>query len=130
MRELETETIEFTNNYEDLSTSEGFRFRFYCERCDADYVSELQPSAIEADEGFFYVLGELWSEATENGHGVDECELDQEARSALRTAIAEVRENFHECPMCAEWVCDHCWERAMLMCAKCAPCRRTSAVGA
>ena len=28
-----TTPIEFTGNYQDLSTESGFQFKFFCERC-------------------------------------------------------------------------------------------------
>jgi hypothetical protein len=121
LQTTQTADIEFTDSYEDLTTSDGFQFRFYCERCDADYVSEMQPCPPEPDEGFLNGVGELLAEATENGHCAAECETEAAKRAALRTAVAEVRDHFHQCPQCGEWVCDQCWNEAMLMCEKCAP---------
>jgi len=31
--------IEFTDNYQDLSTDKGFQFKFCCERCGNGYMS-------------------------------------------------------------------------------------------
>ncbi len=125
LRELKTETIEFTDNYEDLSTDEGFQFLFYCERCDTDYLSEHQPCPSEPGEGILNGVGDLWSDATENGNGAAECEMAEAERVALRSAIAEVRDHFHECSHCGEWICDVCWNHAVLLCEKCAPSTTT-----
>ena len=36
--------IEFTDNYEDLSTGKGFQFKFYCETCGNGYMSSWKPN--------------------------------------------------------------------------------------
>ncbi len=36
--------IEFTRNYSDLSTSEGFQFEFYCDRCGTGYRTPFKAS--------------------------------------------------------------------------------------
>ncbi len=112
--------IEFTDNYEDLSNAVGYQFRFYCPRCDADFTSEFQPVGPDAmeDNGLLAPVGHLLTrEGPETAAEDDGPEHD----AALRTAIAEVKEHFHQCPGCGEWVCDLCWNRALLMCEKCAP---------
>ena len=37
--------IEFTSNYSDLSTNQGFQFEFNCDRCGGGYRSNFKPSA-------------------------------------------------------------------------------------
>ena len=34
--------IEFTDNYEDLSTDMGFQFKFYCESCGNGFMSSFK----------------------------------------------------------------------------------------
>lgn len=117
-----TTAIEFTDNFEDLSDENGFRFRFYCERCDSDYTSDLQPfQRDEEDNGLLKIVGRIFAEPAENGCDLTTDEEEIQRESALRTAVTQVRERFHECPVCGEWVCDVCWNRAMLLCEKCAP---------
>ncbi|MEA3402694.1 MAG: hypothetical protein U9R79_15750 [Armatimonadota bacterium] len=113
--------IDFTENYEDLSTDLGYQFRFYCERCDADYLSEFQPRSPQDENGLLEGMGEMLVEGTEERGEVRATEGDPEHEAALQAAIAEVKEHFHQCPRCGEWVCDLCWNAAMLMCEKCAP---------
>lgn len=113
--------IEFTDNYEDISNGSGFRFRFYCDRCDADYVSDLQPCPREEKNGFLESVGQIIAEATDNGCDLSADEEEMARDSALRAAATQVSEHFHQCPQCGEWVCDLCWNRALLMCEKCAP---------
>ena len=38
--------IEFTRNYADQSTNQGFQFEFYCDRCGTGYRTRFQPSAM------------------------------------------------------------------------------------
>ena len=38
--------IEFTDNYEDLSTDQGFQFKFRCERCGDGFMSTFQTNAL------------------------------------------------------------------------------------
>ena len=37
-------TVEFTGNYEDLSTDRGYQFKFYCEKCGNGYMSTFKAS--------------------------------------------------------------------------------------
>jgi len=113
--------IEFTDNYEDLSDENGFRFRFYCERCDADYVSDLEPCPRREESEFLKVVGKIFADVAENKGDLTCDEEGIQREVALKNAVTEVREHFHECPGCGEWVCDRCWNRAMLLCEKCAP---------
>ena len=41
-----SERIEFTRNYEDLSTNQGFQFEFKCDRCGTGYRTRFQGSAL------------------------------------------------------------------------------------
>jgi hypothetical protein len=38
------ERIEFTRNYSDLSTNQGFQFEFFCNRCSTGYRTRFKPS--------------------------------------------------------------------------------------
>lgn len=41
-----SQKIEFTRNYSDLSTNQGFQFEFYCDRCGTGYRTHFQASAM------------------------------------------------------------------------------------
>ena len=43
VRSAMAERIEFTRNYSDLSTHEGFQFEFYCDRCGSGYRTPSRP---------------------------------------------------------------------------------------
>src|SRR6185436_3052587 len=38
--------IEFTGNYQDLSTDRGYQFKFYCEKCGNGYMSTFKSSKL------------------------------------------------------------------------------------
>ena len=38
--------IQFTENHEDLSTDQGYQFKFFCDRCRNGYMSSFQASAL------------------------------------------------------------------------------------
>ncbi len=109
-----------TREYEDLSTDAGFQFRFHCERCGAAYVSHFQPCAPEP-EGLLETVGELLADAQHDASEEHIAKGHPEHEGALRAAVAEVAEHFHECPRCGDLVCDACWHRAVLACEKCIP---------
>ncbi|MGI5817999.1 MAG: hypothetical protein ACOX9R_07865 [Armatimonadota bacterium] len=113
--------IEFTDNYEDLSDEDGFRFRFYCQRCDTDYASEMHPCPRQEETGLLRIVGKIFTDAADNGCDLTADEEEMQHDAALRSAVTEVSEHFHECPGCGDWICDVCWNRAMLLCEKCAP---------
>ncbi|MFW5868986.1 MAG: hypothetical protein ACOCX2_14270 [Armatimonadota bacterium] len=116
--------IEFTDNYEDLSDENGFRFRFYCGRCDADFQSDPEPCPRREESDFLKVVGKIFVDAAENTGDLASDEEGIQHDVALKNAVTEVREHFHECPICGEWVCDVCWNRSLLICEKCAPSGR------
>ena len=45
------ERIEFTRNYSDLSTNQGFQFEFYCDRCGGGFRTRFKPSMLGAVSG-------------------------------------------------------------------------------
>ena len=118
-----TSEIDFTDNYEDLSDETGFQFRFYCGRCDQDYLSDPEPCAHQEESEFLTIVGKIFTHTADRG---GELTCDEEGIQhdvALRSAIAEVREHFHQCHSCGEWICDVCWNQDFGLCQKCAPSR-------
>ena len=51
--------IRFTENYEDLSTDQGFQFKFYCDRCRNGYMSSFQMSTIGAAGSLLRAAGSM-----------------------------------------------------------------------
>lgn len=113
-------SIEF-GGHEDVSDEKAFRFRFYCERCDAAYESDAQPRLHEDYNAFIDSVGQLLREATDGDPEPADDATQFEHDAALRAASTQVAEHFHQCPQCGEWICDRCWNRSLLLCEKCAP---------
>src|ERR1700730_4635367 len=62
--------IQFVQNYDDLSNSTGFQFKFYCDRCHNGYMSNFEPNRTNATEGILRsaggLLDGLFGKAAEN----------------------------------------------------------------
>ncbi len=41
------DAVEFSRNYTDHSTDQGFQFEFFCDRCQNGFRTRLNPSAWE-----------------------------------------------------------------------------------
>jgi len=117
--------IEFTDNYEDLSTDVGFQFKFYCERCGNGYMSEFRAYAVGRAAGLLRaagsLLGGLTRRAADSAYEVQRAVGGPAHDKALKEAVVEVRPHFHQCSRCGEWVCDVCWNEARGLCERCAP---------
>ncbi len=118
--------IQFTENYDDLSTDHGYQFKFYCDKCRNGYMSSFQTSVmglggslLRAAGGIFGgVLGSAGSGAYEVQRAVGGKAHDD----ALQKAVEEVKPLFHQCKRCGKWVCpDNCWNAQRGMCTECAP---------
>ena len=86
--------IQFTDNYEDLSTDVGFQFKFYCERCGNGYMSEFHPFGAGRAVGFLRAVSDLVG----RGHNVADSAYEIQRAvggpahdNALKTAVAEVK---------------------------------------
>ena len=53
-------TVEFTGNYEDLSTDRGYQFKFYCEKCGNGYMSTFKSSKMGMAASAAQVAGNLF----------------------------------------------------------------------
>ncbi len=113
--------IEFTDNYEDLSTDTGFQFKFYCQRCGNGYMSEFRPFAAGRAAGMLQALGGLLGgRVASAGHSAYEIQRmvgGPAHDNALAQAVAEVKPHFHQCSRCGAWVCDGCWNAQRGLCA-------------
>lgn len=116
--------IQFTDNYEDLSTDVGFQFKFYCERCGNGYMSEFHPYGAGRAAGLLRAVSDLVG----RGYGIAQSAYEVQRAiggpahdNALKTAVAEVKPHFHQCSRCGEWLCDVCWNESVGLCERCAP---------
>jgi DNA-directed RNA polymerase subunit M/transcription elongation factor TFIIS len=118
--------IQFTENYDDLSTDLGFQFKFYCDHCRNGYMSTFQPSVVGTAGSLLRAAGGLFGGALSRaGYGAYEVQRAVGGKGhddALSNAIAEVKGKFHQCKRCGKWVCpDVCWNEKRGMCVACAP---------
>jgi RNA polymerase subunit RPABC4/transcription elongation factor Spt4 len=119
-------TIEFTGNYDDLSTDKGYQFKFYCEKCQNGYMSTFKSSklgmaasAMEVASGLF---GGVFGKVADSAYQVQRAVGGPAHDSALREAVAEIRPLFKQCTRCGRWVCEPiCFNKKAQLCEWCAP---------
>ncbi|HZF09500.1 MAG TPA: zinc ribbon domain-containing protein [Thermoanaerobaculia bacterium] len=119
-------TIEFTGNYDDLSTDKGYQFKFYCEKCHNGYMSTfkssklgLAASAMEVASGLF---GGVFGKVADSAYQVQRAVGGPAHDSALHEAVAEIRPLFKQCTRCGRWVCEPiCFNKKAQLCEWCAP---------
>lgn len=117
--------IQFSDNYNDLSTDTGFQFEFYCEHCrDAwrspfdRYAAGTAESLLGAADGLFGGFFGTARNAVSNLRGAG---WSKARDDALRKAVAQARDHFHRCPRCANHYCDNCWNEDEGVCIACVP---------
>lgn len=119
-------TIEFTGNYEDLSTDKGFQFKFFCEKCGNGYMSSFRTSAIGIAASAVQVAGSLFGgifgRAAGSSYEVQRAVGGPAHDAALKEAVAEVKPRFKQCTRCGKWICEPiCFNRKAGLCEGCAP---------
>ena len=121
--------IEFTDNYQDLSTDQGFQFKFHCERCGDGFMSSFQTNTLGVAgsllRGAGGLLGGILGQAAASTYEVQRAIGGPQHDAALRAAIAEVKPLFQKCRRCGNWLCAQtCWNAKAGLCKQCAPDRR------
>src|SRR5512145_1301258 len=120
------EEIEFTRNYTDHSTNQGFQFEFNCNRCGNGYRSSFQPWAVgtvsSALDTASSLFGGIFSQAANVGESVRSAAWQQAKDKAVLEAAQKIKPNFIQCPNCTSWVCrKSCWNASRGLCKNCAP---------
>jgi len=118
--------IEFTRNYSDLSTNQGFQFEFYCDRCGTGYRTRFAPSALgtvtsalDAAGGLF---GGVFGRAASLGEQARSATWEKAHDDAFTKAMEELKPDFIQCPRCSSWVCrSSCWNARKGLCKQCSP---------
>ncbi len=118
--------IEFTSNYNDLSTDNGFQFEFCCDRCGTGHRTRFTPwatgtaaSVLNAANSLF---GGVLSGAADLGERVRSAGWQKAHDEAFEDAAAEIISDFAQCPRCSSWVCrKSCWNTKRGLCKNCAP---------
>lgn len=118
--------IQFTRNYNDLSTDRGFQFEFVCDRCGNGYRSQFIASVTGTVSGVLdaasSVFGGLFGTAANLGDRVHSAAWQKARDDALVKAMQELRPEFVQCPRCSTWVCcRQCWNTRKGLCKNCAP---------
>jgi DNA-directed RNA polymerase subunit M/transcription elongation factor TFIIS len=118
--------IKFTENFEDLSTDQGYQFKFFCDKCRNGYMSSFQTSTLGAAGSVLRAAGSLFGgvfgSAANSTYDIQRAVGGKAHDDALRDAVEEVRAQFHQCKRCGKWVCpENCWNGERGLCNECAP---------
>jgi len=121
-----SEKIEFTRNYSDQSTNQGFQFEFYCDRCGTGYRTRFQPSALgtvsSALDAASSLFGGVFGRAADLGERARTATWEKAHDEAFLKAMEELKPDFIQCPRCSSWVCrKSCWNQQKGLCKECAP---------
>jgi hypothetical protein len=119
-------TVEFTGNYEDLSTDRGYQFKFYCEKCGNGYMSTFKSSkvgmAASAAQVAGNLFGGLFGRAADTAYEIQRAVGGPAHDAALREAVTEIRPMFKQCTRCGQYVCQPiCFNKKAQLCEGCAP---------
>lgn len=118
--------IEFTDNYQDLSTQSGYQFKFICQSCGNGYMSSFKGSTTGMATGMLSgagrILGGRMWRASYGAEGLRDLIAGPAHDKALQEAVTEIRPLFVQCKRCGQWVCrEICWNDERGLCTKCAP---------
>jgi len=121
-----SQKIEFTRNYSDQSTNQGFQFEFYCDRCGTGFRTRFQPSAIGTVTSVLdaagSLLGGVFGRAADLGERARSATWEKAHDDAFVKAMEELKPDFVQCPRCSGWVCrKSCWNTDKGLCKACAP---------
>ena len=119
-------TIQFTDNYSDLSSSRGFQFKFFCQKCGNGYMSTFRSNtmgtAAAAANALASLLGGVFGRAAQGAEQLQSLVAGPQHDSALAAAVEEIRPLFKQCSRCGNWVCEPvCWNKKASLCESCAP---------
>ena len=119
-------SIQFVQNYEDLSTDKGYQFKFHCDRCHNGFMSTYETSTLGMATGFLNaagsLLGGVFGKAAQGTYEVQRAIGGKAHDDALRKAIEEIKQKFKQCHRCGKWVCPEiCWNEKRQLCLDCAP---------
>ena len=118
--------IEFTDNYQDLSTDTGYQFKFICQGCGNGYMSSWKANKLGVAGGLLRgagdLLGGIFGRASSSAYDIQRAVGGSAHDSALQEAVEEIRHLFVQCKRCGQWVCrDICWNAERSLCKACAP---------
>ncbi|HYV97274.1 MAG TPA: zinc ribbon domain-containing protein [Gemmatimonadaceae bacterium] len=119
-------TIQFTNNYTDLSSNRGYQFKFFCQKCGNGYLSTFKPNSIgtaaAAANAVSSFLGGIFGRAAAGAQQLEALVAGSQHDAALKAAVDEIGPSFKQCSRCGNWVCEQvCWNAKAGLCETCAP---------
>lgn len=118
--------IQFTSNYQDLSTDKGYQFKFFCDKCGNGYLTSFQTSITGMAGGLLRAAGSIFGGIfSQAGHGAYEIQRAIGGKAhddAFATAVEECKQHFKQCTRCGKWVCPEvCFNHKAGLCEGCAP---------
>ena len=121
-----SDQIEFTRNYSDESTDQGFQFEFFCGRCGSGYRTRFQPfvlgSVSRGLDAAGSLFGGIFGQAANLSERAQSATWEKAHDEAFIKAARELAPDFMQCPRCSSWVCrKKCWNDQKGLCKGCAP---------
>ena len=121
-----SEKIEFTRNYNDLSTDSGFQFEFNCNKCGNGYRTKFQTFAAGTISNILdtagSIFGGIFNSASDVSDRVKSATWQKAKDEAFIKATQEISGDFVQCPRCSSYVCrEQCWNTKRGLCKQCAP---------
>ena len=128
--------ILFVKNYDDLSSANGYQFKFHCDLCGNGYMSSYKTSKLAIGSQLLrlashFLGGGALSRVAGSSHEVERMVAGKAHDDALKEAVEEIKPRFKQCPRCGRWVCpDVCWNETKGLCKDCAPDLRNEVAAA
>jgi hypothetical protein len=119
--------VEFTGQYVDLSSDNGFQWEFSCGRCWTTFRSTFQQNGFARGRGVLRSLADLVggplatiAGAADDFSGSWSGSASQVRDRAFAAAVDQVKQHFRHCPACGHWVCAApCWVEGVGCCRDC-----------
>lgn len=122
------DSVPFTDNFSDLSNTQGYQFEFRCERCGNGFRSAFQRDNVETGRSVLRAVGSFFGGSLRDlSNSADQWRYDRATNSpakdrALTAAVEEITPNFRQCRGCGDWMChDQCWNEEIGQCLHCSP---------
>ena len=118
--------IQFTRNYRDDCTNQGFQFEFYCDHCGSGFRTRFKRSitgtATQVLGAASSLLGGVFGTGANAAEQVHDFAWEKAHDQAFVEAMEELKPDFRQCPRCRSWVCRaSCWNERHGLCKTCAP---------
>jgi hypothetical protein len=118
--------IAFVANYQDLSTDKGYQFKFLCDKCGNGFLSGYEVNTLGTTAGLIQAAGSIFGgvlgSVGQSAYQVQRAIGGPAHDAALKKAIEEGKQHFHQCKRCGQWVCPEvCWNAEIGLCHACAP---------